>query len=150
YRRGGRIRIGHGDQSRRLGTSSFPEETFWPAHNKMLKTLEGENITFAAIHIDRHFPEDNSPNRKPGIGMLGQYFDPSYDLAGSYVIGDRITDIQLAANLGAKAIFIGSEEAVKDLDENLRNALALVTTDWDEIYEKVKLPERRAQIERNT
>lgn len=133
-----------------LGTSSFPEETFWPAHNKMLKTLEGENITFAAIHIDRHFPEDNSPNRKPGIGMLGQYFDPSYDLAGSYVIGDRITDIQLAANLGAKAIFIGSEEAVKDLDENLRNALALVTTDWDEIYEKVKLPERRAQIERNT
>lgn len=133
-----------------LGTASFPEDTFWPAHNKMLKTLEGENVQFAAIHIDRHFPEDNSPNRKPGIGMLQGYFNGEYDLANSYVIGDRLTDIQLAVNLGAKAIFIGNEDAVRELDEKMRDALALVTSDWDEIYEKVKLTERIAVVERNT
>lgn len=133
-----------------LGTASFPEDTFWPAHNKMLKTLEGENVQFAAIHIDRHFPEDNSPNRKPGIGMLQGYFSGEYDLANSYVIGDRLTDIQLAVNLGAKAIFIGNEDAVRELDEKMRDALALVTSDWDEIYEKVKLTERIAVVERNT
>jgi len=116
----------------------------------MLKTLEGENVQFAAIHIDRHFPEDNSPNRKPGIGMLQGYFNGEYDLANSYVIGDRLTDIQLAVNLGAKAIFIGNEDAVRELDEKMRDALALVTSDWDEIYEKVKLTERIAVVERNT
>ncbi|RYF68444.1 MAG: histidinol-phosphatase, partial [Cytophagaceae bacterium] len=87
-----------------LGTDSFPEDTFWPAHNKMMATFAGENINFAAVHIDRHFPRDNSTTRKPGIGMLMQYFEAGYDLANSYVIGDRLTDVQLAVNLGAKAI----------------------------------------------
>ncbi len=133
-----------------LGTASFPEDTFWPAHNKMLKMLEGENVRFAAIHIDRHFPEDNSPERKPGTGMLKRYFGDMYDLANSYVIGDRITDIQLAVNLGAKAIFIGEQQAVEGLDPAQEKALSLVTTDWDAIYERVKLNDRVANVERNT
>ena len=87
-----------------LGTDSFPEETFWPAHNKMLKTFEGEGITFDDILIDRSFPEEHSPNRKPGTGMLKQYMNGDYDLSASFVIGDRLTDMQLAANLGAKGI----------------------------------------------
>ena len=83
-----------------LGTSSFPEETFWPAHNLMLKTLEGEGITFDEILIDRSFPEDNAPTRKPRTGMLTKYLNnPEYDLAGSFVIGDRPTDVELAKNL---------------------------------------------------
>lgn len=89
-----------------LGTSSFPEDTFWPAHNKMLKTLEGEGIVFDDMLIDRSFPEDNSPNRKPRTGMLGKYLAGEYDLANSYVIGDRLTDMELAANLGAKGIWL--------------------------------------------
>ncbi len=133
-----------------LGTASFPEDTFWPAHNKMLKTLEGENIRFSAIHIDRHFPEENSPERKPGVGMLKEYFSNEYDLRNSYVIGDRVTDVQLAVNLGAKAIFIGKEQAVEGLDQEQRNAVSMVTTDWDAIYERVKLHDRVASVERNT
>src|SRR5687767_11668232 len=86
-----------------LGTQSFPEETFWPAHEKMMGTLAGENVHFAAVHIDRSFPHENLPTRKPGTGMLTQYLDGTYDLASSFVIGDRLTDIQLAKNLGAKA-----------------------------------------------
>ena len=78
-----------------LGTDSFPEDTFWPAHNKMLATLAGENINFDAVHIDRHFPRDNTPTRKPGTGMLTRYFSDDYDLANSYVIGDRLTDVQI-------------------------------------------------------
>ena len=87
-----------------LGTDAFPEDTFWPAHNKMLATFAGENIHFAAVHIDRHFPRDNAPTRKPGTGMLTDYFSADYDLANSYVIGDRLTDVQLAINMGTKAI----------------------------------------------
>lgn len=133
-----------------LGSEVFPEDTFWPAHNKMIKTLEGENVRFAAAHIDRHFPEDNSPERKPGVGMLGQYFSGEYDLAASYVIGDRLTDVQLAVNLGAKAIFIGSEQQTEGISDEQAAALSLVTTDWDAIYERVKLTDRVAAIERNT
>ena len=84
-----------------LGTDAFPESDFYPIHNFIMQTLEGEGIVFSAQHIDRHFPEDNSPMRKPGTGMLKEYMDnPMYDIAGSYVIGDRETDAQLAANLG--------------------------------------------------
>lgn len=133
-----------------LGTDAFPEETFWPAHTKMMKTLEGENVHFAAVHIDRHFPEDNSPERKPGIGMLGKYFDGTYDLANSYVIGDRLTDVELAVNLGAKAIFIGNQSQIEGLNPQQSGAIDLVTTDWDEIYERVKLSDRIATVERNT
>lgn len=133
-----------------LGTASFPEDTFWPAHNKMLKTLEGENVRFSAIHIDRHFPEENSPERKPGVGMLKAYFSDEYDLRNSYVIGDRVTDVQLAVNLGAKAIFIAEAPAAEGLDQEQRNAVSLITTDWDTIYERVKLHDRVAGVERNT
>ena len=93
-----------------LGTPSFPEETFWPVHNFILQTLAGEGITFDDQLIDCHFPEDNSPMRKPGTGMLTAYLDnPEYDLSGSYVIGDRDTDRQLAENIGCKALILGKE-----------------------------------------
>ncbi|ODS78826.1 MAG: bifunctional imidazole glycerol-phosphate dehydratase/histidinol phosphatase [Cytophagaceae bacterium SCN 52-12] len=133
-----------------LGTASFPEDTFWPAHHKMLKTLEGENVKFSAIHIDRHFPEENSPERKPGTGMLTRYFSDEYDLKNSYVIGDRATDVQLAVNLGAKAILIAEQPVAEGLDPEQRNALSLVTTDWDAVYERIKLNDRLASVERNT
>jgi imidazoleglycerol-phosphate dehydratase/histidinol-phosphatase len=130
-----------------LGTDSFPEDTFWPAHNKMMNTLEGENIHFAGIHIDRTFAHQNAPTRKPGVGMLGQYLTGDYDLANSYVIGDRLTDIQLAQNLGAKAIFISETEPQ---DQALLKDTALSTTDWDSIYEFLRMPPRKASVERIT
>lgn len=133
-----------------LGTSSFPEETFWPAQNKMVKTLEGEDVRFADVHIDRSFPEDNLPTRKPGIGMLTRYFSDEYDLANSYVIGDRLTDVQLAVNLGAKAILFRSQLPEEGLSDHMNETTALVTSDWDAIYEHLKLPSRKAAVERNT
>jgi len=142
-----------------LGTESFPENTFWPAHTKMLATLSGENINFQAVHVDRHFPRDNSPTRKPGTGMLTAYFSGDYDLAGSYVVGDRLTDVQLAVNLGAKAILFlpdaGQASPVQTADvdgltDAMRGAIALTTGDWDEIYEFLRLPARVATVERNT
>ncbi|WP_254561951.1 bifunctional histidinol-phosphatase/imidazoleglycerol-phosphate dehydratase HisB [Dyadobacter diqingensis] len=133
-----------------LGTSSFPEDTFWPAQNKMLQTLKGENIEFAAIHVDRSFPEDNLPTRKPGTGLLQSYFSDEYDLANSYVIGDRLTDVQLAVNLGSKAIFIGSELAKDGVSDAMSAAVSFVSQDWDAIYEHLKLPARKASVERNT
>lgn len=133
-----------------LGTSAFPEDTFWPAQNKMLKTLAGEEIHFADIYIDRSFPEDNLPTRKPGTGMLTSYFSNEYDLANSYVIGDRLTDVQLAINLGAKAILFRSELPEGGLDDVQNEATALISSDWDAIYEHLKLPSRKASVERNT
>ena len=120
-----------------LGTDSFPEDTFWPAHNKMLKTLEGEGIRFDDILIDRSFPEENSPNRKPRTGMLGNYLSGEYDLANSYVIGDRLTDMQLAVNLGAKGIWLRPDdgEARRLLTENPAISPVLITDDWDRITE---------------
>ena len=113
-----------------LGTPAFPMEDFLPAQNKMLKTLEGEGIVFDDVLIDEHFPEDNSPCRKPGIGMFGKYLDGSYDLASCYVIGDRQTDMLLAENLGAKGLL---------LDNN-----------WDDIVRTIRKSQRQAIIERNT
>jgi imidazoleglycerol-phosphate dehydratase / histidinol-phosphatase len=107
----------------------------------MLDILKGENIHFSDIHIDPSFPHENSPNRKPGIGMLKKYFSEEYDLANSYVLGDRLTDVQLAENLGAKAIFISSE--------NAENA-TLTTTNWEEIYHFLKMPPRTATVQRTT
>ncbi|PWJ54510.1 imidazoleglycerol-phosphate dehydratase/histidinol-phosphatase [Dyadobacter jejuensis] len=133
-----------------LGTASFPEDTFWPAQNKMLSILEGENIRFSQIHVDRSFPEDNLPTRKPGIGMLQEYLTSDYDLANSYVIGDRHTDVQLAANLGCKAIYIGSAESAQQIPSEAAPSLAFVSTDWNAIYEHLKLPSRKARVERNT
>ena len=124
-----------------LGTTSYPEETFWPYQDKMLQILAGEGITFTNIHIDRSFEYENLATRKPGVGMLQAYFSDAYDLANSYVIGDRITDIQLAENLGAQSIY---------LKEEANNRAALTTTSWDEIYTFLRLPDRVARITRNT
>lgn len=135
-----------------LGTSSFPEDTFWPAHNKMLKTLEGEGIVFDDMLIDRSFPEDNSPNRKPRTGILGKYLAGEYDLANSYVIGDRLTDMELAANLGAKGIWLrpSDEEADRLLAGNPSLSPVLITDDWDKITEYLFAGERRAVVQRTT
>jgi imidazoleglycerol-phosphate dehydratase / histidinol-phosphatase len=123
-----------------LGTDSFPEKDFWPAQFKMLITLEQENVFFKAIHVDKTFEHENAPTRKPRTGLLTQYFSEEYDLTNSYVIGDRATDVQLAQNLGAKAIFIG--ESHPDA--------ALSTKDWDEIYTFLKMPPRQAEVKRTT
>jgi len=135
-----------------LGTSSFPEETFWPAQNRMLNTLEGENIKFANIHIDKSFPQDNAPTRKPGTAMLHEYLNGHYDLQNSFVIGDRITDIELAKNLGCKGIFLKSKaEAEKELNkQNLKEYCALCTEEWEEIVNFLFVKERTATVERNT
>lgn len=120
-----------------LGTDSFPEDTFWPVHNFILQALEDEGITFDNILIDRHFPEDNHPCRKPGTGMLTEYINnPEYDLTGSYVIGDRATDRQLAENLGCKALILGNEE-----NDGLT---------WDKISEILFAGERIAEVKRTT
>lgn len=135
-----------------LGTASFPEDTFWPAHNKMLNALEGEGIVFDDILIDRSFPEDNSPNRKPRTGMMGNYLSGEYDLANSYVIGDRLTDMELAVNLGAKGIWLhpSDEEAEKLLAENPSISPVLITEDWDKVTEYLFAGERRAVVQRTT
>jgi imidazoleglycerol-phosphate dehydratase / histidinol-phosphatase len=134
-----------------LGTESFPEDTFWPAHNKMLDILASEGIVFSDILIDRTFEHENAPTRKPRTGLLTKYLEGNYDLENSFVIGDRVTDVILAQNLGSKAILL--QNADFDAD-NFRGELQaitrLISTDWNEIYEKVKLPERLAEVERNT
>lgn len=133
-----------------LGTDSFPEHTFWPAHNKMLKTFENEGITFDDILIDPSMPEEKSPNRKPGIGMLGKYLqEGAYDMAGSFVIGDRITDVQLAKNLGCKAIFM--QDSTDELKrKGLEDVCVLATADWDRVTEFLFAGERTAQVQRTT
>ena len=123
-----------------LGTDSFPEDDFWPAQNKMLETLEGVGVKFSYIHIDRTFESDGADTRKPGLGMLGEYLEGEYDLANSYVIGDRASDIQLAKNLGAQAIFIGDHQP----------GVALCTSDWNEIYSYLLGADRCAKVERKT
>ncbi len=142
-----------------LGTDAFPEDTFWPAHNKMMATFEGERVLFDAVHIDRHFPHQNSTTRKPGTGMLTEYVDSTkYDLANSYVIGDRLTDVQLAVNLGAKAILFlppGGLASVQMADitqqtDAMQQAIALTTSDWHEIYTFLRLPARTTTVERTT
>lgn len=134
-----------------LGTASFPEEIFWPVHNKVLNAFEKEGVVFNDILIDRHFPHDNAPTRKPGLGMMGKYLDGSYDLANSFVIGDRLTDIQLAKNLGAKGILINDGSLETELQaKGLAESCVLITDDWDEIYAKVAVPDRTAKVVRNT
>lgn len=117
-----------------LGTDSFPEDTFWPVHKFVIQTLEGEGITFDEQFIDRHFPEDNSPMRKPGTGMLKKFIDnPKYDLENSYVIGDRESDAELAKNLGCKALILGQDGMT-----------------WDKIAEILFAGERIAEVKRTT
>ena len=138
-----------------LGTPSFPEATFWPVHNFLVKTFEKEEIIFTEQIIDRTFARDNAPTRKPNTGLLSHYISSSYDLENSFVIGDRMTDIELAKNLGAKGIFInndnieGNDELTVTKDE-LENYIALETKDWSAIYEFLKAKDRTGSISRNT
>jgi imidazoleglycerol-phosphate dehydratase/histidinol-phosphatase len=124
-----------------LGTASFPEETFWPAHNKIIKAFENEGIQFAEVLIDKSFPEDEAPTRKPRTGLLQKYIHGNYDLEKSFVIGDRLTDIELAKNLGAQGIMLAREA---------NNEAALTTTSWQEIYKFLKGQPRTAEVRRKT
>ena len=138
-----------------LGTPSFPEATFWPVHNFLVKTFEKEGIVFTEQIIDTTFARDNAPTRKPNTGLLTHYISSSYDLENSFVIGDRMTDIELAKNLGARGIFInndnieGTDELTVTKDE-LENYIALETKDWSAIYEFLKAKDRTGSISRNT
>jgi len=139
-----------------LGTASYPEETFWPIQNFVLKSLENEGIIFNNIHIDKTFAVENASTRKPGIGMLTQYLsNAAYDINGSFVIGDRITDVQLAKNLNCKAIWLNNDETLGAAEINndmttLRSSIALETTNWQSIYEFLKLGQRIISHNRNT
>jgi len=138
-----------------LGTKAFPEKTFWGPHQLMLSVLESEEIVFDAIYIDRTFAKDNAPTRKPNTGLLTEYFDKEkYDLENSYVIGDRLTDIQLAKNLGAKGILIGrSSDKTDDNKLNqkaLQNCIALKTDSWKVIADYLCQPQRKIHLKRET
>ena len=135
-----------------LGTASFPEDTFHPAHNKMLKTLAGEGVVFADQLIDRSFPEDNAPTRKPRTGMFGKYLSGEYDLANSYVVGDRLTDVELAWNLEAKAILLQSKEVGEQMLQGKEYAACcvLVSDNWWDVAELLRRTERRAEVVRST
>ena len=135
-----------------LGTDSFPEETFWPVHKLLLKTFEQEGIIFEEVLIDRSFPKDNAPTRKPRTGMLTKYLNPrEYDLANSYVIGDRLTDMELAKNLKAKGIFIANDEVLGmgEVSGDLNGFVSLKTVSWEAIYHFLKL-EQRITIQKRT
>lgn len=140
-----------------LGTGSFPEDTFWPLHNLVMQSLEGEGIRFAGVMIDRTFPADNAATRKPGIGMFTAYLNnENYDIPNSYVIGDRITDVQLAKNLGCQAIWLnndpllGGDEIRDKADELRKTTVALETTEWSAVYAFLKSGLRKVVHERNT
>jgi imidazoleglycerol-phosphate dehydratase/histidinol-phosphatase len=134
-----------------LGTASFPEGTFWPAQKMMLKAFENEGINFSNIHIDPSLPDEKSPDRKPGIGMLKEYFSEEYDLAASFVIGDRITDVGLAKNLGSKAILFTNNIQNNELQlSGLDQSCALITNNWDDIFGYLAVCERSATIRRKT
>lgn len=139
-----------------LGTVSYPENTFWPVHNFVMKCLENEGIRFSDVLIDKSFLHENKPTRKPGTAMMVKYINnPEYNLPGSFVIGDRITDVQLAKNLDCKAIWLNLEPGlggaeIKDEWDTLLQAVALETTDWKKIYEFLKLGQRMIHHQRNT
>ncbi|MDO1500537.1 bifunctional histidinol-phosphatase/imidazoleglycerol-phosphate dehydratase HisB [Winogradskyella maritima] len=138
-----------------LGTEVYPEDTFWPVHNFILDTFKAEGIEFKEQFIDRTFAKDNAPTRKPNTGLLTQYFSEDYDLTNSYVIGDRLTDIELAKNLGSKGIFINDEtnlgtDEITVKREELDAFITLETNDWEKIYSLLKVEERTGSIERNT
>ena len=138
-----------------LGTEVYPEDTFWPVHNFILQTLKGEEIVFDNIVIDRTFAKDNAPTRKPNTGLLTEYFSENYDLANSFVIGDRLTDIELAKNLGAKGIYINDETFLGTDEITVKRSeldvfIGLESNNWDEIYAYLKAKERKASLTRNT
>jgi imidazoleglycerol-phosphate dehydratase/histidinol-phosphatase len=139
-----------------LGTPSFPAESFWPIQQHVIKSFENEGVNFQATHIDKSFPEEHSPNRKPGIGMFTEYLNtPAYDIPNSFVIGDRVTDVQLAKNLGCKAIWLNNNPdlggaEVKNTLEELKKVVALETRSWEDIYNFLKLGLRKVAHDRNT
>ena len=139
-----------------LGTDAFPEESFWPIQDFVLKSFENEGIVFSEILIDRTFPHEKKDTRKPGIGMLKNYLkEENYDVRNSFVIGDRLTDVELAKNLGCHAIFINNFQdlgtgEITVSQEELKNVISLETQDWKEIYDFLKLPERKILHKRNT
>ncbi|MBT7656739.1 MAG: bifunctional histidinol-phosphatase/imidazoleglycerol-phosphate dehydratase HisB [Flavobacteriales bacterium] len=137
-----------------LGTDSFPEDHFWPVHNLMMQTFEGVGVRFDKVLIDKSFPEENAPTRKPRIGLLNEYLDSAaYNLKESFVIGDRPTDMQLALNLGCQGIYMGTETAPgqEELnDSEWQDAVGLSTLSWEAIYRYLKLESRLITWERNT
>ncbi len=139
-----------------LGSTSFPENTFWPTQNFIVKAFENEGIVFSEILIDKSFPYDNLPTRKPGIGMLTKFINnPAFDLENSVVIGDRLTDVGLAINLNAKAIFINNDATLGEAEnqftaDQLDKTIVLKTLHWKEIYDFLKLPLRKATVSRKT
>ena len=138
-----------------LGTDSFPEATFWPVHNFLIKTFKKEGIVFTEQIIDKTFSKDNASTRKPNTGLLTHYFSESYDLENSFVIGDRLTDIELAKNLGAKGILINNnntegKDEITVAKEELRQFISLETNDWSAIYQFLKVKERTGSSTRNT
>jgi imidazoleglycerol-phosphate dehydratase / histidinol-phosphatase len=134
-----------------LGTDKFPEDTFWPAHNKLLKTLQQEGIAFSNIFIDRSFESENKPTRKPGVGLLTSYLNGEYDLSKSFTIGDRLTDIELAKNLGCSGILINNGSLTEKLKgSNLESYCSLVTTSWQDIYQYVAKKNRVCTVHRKT
>ena len=134
-----------------LGTSSFPAETFWPVHNLVMQILEGEGIFFDEVCIDPSMPEDNSPNRKPRTGMLQHYMNnEQYDLANSFVIGDRATDVELAKNLGCRAILLQPDMSCLDDKPELKACCSLATDNWDKVAEFLFAGEHKAEVRRTT
>ena len=138
-----------------LGTEVYPESSFWPVHNFVMSTLAEEGIVFTDEIIDVTFAKDNQPTRKPNTGLLTKYFSEEYDLENSFVIGDRLTDVELAKNLGGKGIYINDETFLGTAEitvkrEELDDYIALESSDWNAIYEFLKLQERTASITRNT
>jgi imidazoleglycerol-phosphate dehydratase/histidinol-phosphatase len=133
-----------------LGTVSFPEEDFRVPHHKFLEAFRNEGVEFDAIFIDPSLPEENSPNRKPRTGMLTGYLEGDYDLESSYVIGDRITDMELARNLGSNGILLGEKEKSEELEKAGLKASGVICSDWDQIYQHIRSQLRRAEVKRRT
>ena len=138
-----------------LGTDAFPEDTFWPVHNFIMTSFENEGVTFNKVFLDRTFPHENKDTRKPGTGLLTEYFSEDYDLENFFVIGDRLTDMELAKNLGSKGIFINDDTnlgtgEISTSKKELEQHIAIETNDWERIYEFLKLKNRTYEITRNT
>ncbi|WP_053991079.1 bifunctional histidinol-phosphatase/imidazoleglycerol-phosphate dehydratase HisB [Mangrovimonas sp. TPBH4] len=138
-----------------LGTEIFPENTFWPVHNFIIETFQQEDVVFSEQCIDRTFPHENASTRKPNTGLLTKYFSEAYDLSKSFVIGDRLTDVELAKNLNSKAVYINNHtnlgtSEISIQEEELQAYIALETDSWEEIYKFLKAEQRTAKLTRNT
>jgi len=138
-----------------LGTDSFPEDTFWPAQNKIIDAFKKEGVIFSEVFIDKTFPHENAETRKPRTGLLTKYFSEAYDLENSFVLGDRITDMELAKNLGAKGIYLSEDpelgaDEIETSKQDILKSIALTSTDWASVYEFLKLENRVEEITRNT